>query len=874
MKKSFFKKLSFVMAAAMTMSLVAPAAGAFAATAPKLNSAKKYLYLDVEDKNDYNFNITTKKGSGWKYLWETSDADVAVVDESNGVTTATGIGTAKVTVFITDKDGEEVGEASATVIVKDNIASLKVSNLPAGNKLAVGKENDFNRTFTTVSGSTTKTSAITRWSVEPKDGATITDSGLFVATKAGEYTVTARAFQSKEKYASWLADGTDYVLATDSYKVSVAASMTGAKQVDKDTVNVTFDSAMTDVDKNIAVYQIVGETKVKQLVSKVEMDADKKVASVSLYIPFTTGATYTIEYPNMDAASFKAATTNAEDVASMQIVTATAVVNVEKAIEVKLFNKDNVDITTDTLLTRVSIKSAGELGTFFNEATKKVLIFEKGKTTALTATYHTYKYNTTTGAEEGNVTAAGIITGVDADATNITGLAAWTIVASGPNFYDVKQLLAADDYGKRLFVKLNNKTGDNTSSVDSSANSGDFEFTSSDDSVLIIDNLGNLYPVKEGVATVVVKYATSGTKVPVATVPVTVSAKKAATNFTLDAYEFSLSNMVGLNDTKTVTMQMKDQLGRAFAFTGYKVERLSAPLLSDGVTMTSDNVITPVNDTTTVANSDGKITLTFDADNGVSAITKGVYVYKITAKDISRVVTVTVVEPSSTTTVAYYKLALSTTSKDMKVASWDTLPYAVGIDLFGYSANGVKMSKVNLANTSDAFHVEVDAPYDANGVFVDTADLQTTGYTVVDTAALTTGSVIRKAPVGSFKVTAYNGTTPLDTVYFSTVDTQVVAVLSDIKSQTYTNTLTSADITSGNTAAILTAVGGVDANNGLKFKVDGNSVNIIAVEAVGTPEAIAIKTVTVRQLVKGTDGTSSAVYLDHKVTVGLNMKKK
>ncbi|MBH1940337.1 hypothetical protein I5677_05430 [Mobilitalea sibirica] len=883
MKKKFFKKLSFVLALAMIISVVAPAAGAFAAAAPKLNSTRKYLHLAVDGKDEFNFNISNKK-SGWKYFWESSDENVVVVNEKNGVTTATGAGTAKVSVVITDKDGEEQAELKATVTVRDNIKELTITNKPEGDKLAVGVENDFNRDYVTNANLTKGSQAITRWVVEPSDGATISDKGVFVATKAGDYKITAVSFQSKPRYTAWLKTDMSLthedVTATASYEFTVAPSMVSAKQVDLDTVNVTFDSAMTDVDKNIAVYQLVGDTKVKQIISKVEMDDAKKVASVSLYIPFAKGSTFSIEYPNMDAVSFKAATTNAEDVTSMKVHTTTAVKNVEKAVEVKLFNAEGVDITTDTLLTRVTMKSSGEQGTFFNEATKRVLIFETGKTTTITATYHTYKYNSTTGAEEGNVTAAGIITGVDADATNITGLAAWTIVTSGPDFNDVKQMLAADDYGKRLFVKLNNKTGNTTGSVNSDANSGDFDFTSSDESILIVGSNGSLYPVKEGVATVVVKYATSGTKVPVATVAITVSAKKAATNFTLDAYEFSLSNTVGLGDSKNVKMTMKDQLGRPFVFTGYKVERLSAPLQSDGVTMTTDNVITPVTDTSTTSNADGEITITFNGDSGASAnpIDKGVYVYKITAKDISRVVTVNVQEANNST-VSYYRLALGTTSKDMKIASWTSLPQSVSIDLFGYSSNGVKLVKVDLTNTTDAFRVEVDAPWDSvnpdGQKFLDTANLTATGYEVVNTVAVAgvTGSVIRKAPVGSYKVTAYNGSTAVDTVYFSTVDTQSPAVLSDIKSQTYTITLSQADIDNG-TAALITAVGGVDDNNGLKFKVDGASVNIVAVEAVGTPEAIAVKTVTVRKLIKDNADDTQDVYLDYKVNVGLNMKKK
>ncbi|HHT57528.1 hypothetical protein, partial [Herbinix luporum] len=195
MKTKFFKKLSFVLVVAMVLSVFYPAAGAFAAAKkPTLNSTNKYLHLDVEGKNKFNFNINNKK-SGWKYYWESANEDVAVVNSKNGVTTATGVGKTKVTVTITDKNKEVVTKLYATVTVRDNIKTVKITNIPEGNKLAVGQENDFNRSFVTVSGSTKKTSAITRWTVD-SDKATINDKGVFVANEAGEYTITARSFQS------------------------------------------------------------------------------------------------------------------------------------------------------------------------------------------------------------------------------------------------------------------------------------------------------------------------------------------------------------------------------------------------------------------------------------------------------------------------------------------------------------------------------------------------------------------------------------------------------------------------------------------------------------------------------------------------------
>ncbi|NLL00738.1 MAG: hypothetical protein GX271_08780, partial [Clostridiales bacterium] len=182
----------------MVLSLFVPAAGAFAAAKPKLNSTNKYLHLSGKPgPNEYNFNIRNKQ-KGWKYYWESDDEAIVEVNEKNGVATAVAVGKTKISVVITDKDGKEVETLTAKVTVRDNIKEVTISN-PV-EKLAVGAEHDYNRSFVTESGSTKKTDSITRWTVEPADKATINDKGVFVATEAGEFTVTARSFQSKAKH--------------------------------------------------------------------------------------------------------------------------------------------------------------------------------------------------------------------------------------------------------------------------------------------------------------------------------------------------------------------------------------------------------------------------------------------------------------------------------------------------------------------------------------------------------------------------------------------------------------------------------------------------------------------------------------------------
>ncbi len=854
MKKNFFKKLSFVVALAMIISVVAPAAGAFAASI-KLNSTKKYLHLGVDGADDYNFNIVSEKGKGWKYTWESSDENVAVVNEKNGVVTATGVGTAKVTVFIVDKDGEEVGDATATVVVRDNIKEVSITKKPAGDKLAVGVPHDFNRDFVTVSGSKKVTSAITRWSVDPAEGATIDDKGVFTATKAGEYTITASSFQSKDKYNAYVKDSAAnaaYLLASDTYKVNVVASMVGAKQEDKDTVKVTFNAPMADVDKNITVYQLVGETKVKVTLSKVEMDTDKKVASVSVYIPFTKGANYVVEYPGMDSVSFTAATTKVEDVASLQVVTTTAEINKAKDIEVKLFNSEGVDITTDELLARVTMKSSDDLGTYFNASAKQLTIFNKGVSATITATFHTYKYNAS-GVEEGLVEGAGVVTGVEADVENIVGLKAWTIVNDNdPKFGDVKQLIASDDYGYKLFVEFSTKTGSTAGTINSKDAAASFEFESADNSVLIISTDGSLYPVKQGAVTVIVKYGTGSSKSPIGTVNLTIADKKVATSFAVSTNNVTLTNAI--SDSAQVSLTVKDQLNRDFNYSTYKVEKLSGP-------DTGDTDVTP---TGTLAKGDGKITF-----QGLGK-TKGNYTYKITAEGLVQVVYVTILDGASDMVATSYRLQFSATSTDIAASAGKT-DKGVTIDLYGYNKSNIKVAK---ATYGAQFKIEVAAPSISGGTWSYPADGTLATFDANNKYLLSeavSGGALVKAPVGSYKVTAYeykdtNNDTVADTwvaidvQYFSVSDSQKKPVVASVKTQVFEGVV---DPTAATSSALINV-----AKDSFKFTLDGSEVtNVISVDAIGTANKIYIKSVTIRQNIDNT-------YIDHKVEVGLNVEKK
>ena len=876
MKTKFFKKLSFVLALAMVLSIFAPAAGAFAAKAPKLNSTKKYLHLDVDGKNEFNFNISNK-GKGWKYFWESANEDVAVVNEKNGVTTATGAGKTKVQVTITDADDEEVDVLSATVTVRDNIETVKISN-PV-ETLSVGEEHDYNRSYVTVAGNTKGSESVTRWTVEPAEGATIDNKGVFVATEAGEYTVTANSFQSKARYKAWLKDAeanTDEVLATDTTKVVVAGSMVDAKQVDEDTVKVIFDTEVEDVEKNLTLYQLVGTTKVKQLVKEVKLAEDKKSADVTVYIPFTQEADFVVEYTGMDDISFKAARMKAEDVTYIKVDTSKAVYGESTEIKVKLFNADGVDVTAgEGLSNRVTMEAEEVAGTFFDG--KNLMIFDENKAVKITATYHTYEWDSTSGEELGNLQAVGVVIGVDADATNITGLDAWTIVKQNndttysPDFNNVKQLIAAEDVDFRLFVKFNTKTGSDTDSVNSDDNEPDFEFESSNDEVMIVGSNGELYPNKQGVVTVIVKYGKdTATKTPVGAVQITVGPKAKASNLVLGSYSASVSNKIA--DSKDVSLKLTDQSGRDVEFdsSDVAVEITNGPATIEFWDVAADGK---------------KITFNGQLSDG-QEVEKGRYSIKITVKDVTRYITVNVIT-SDADTVSKYVLELGNNKVDLK-AEDKKVNKSISIKLFGLASNGTKIEEPTF--DGENFKLVVDAPYvsgaewdykneygatnNNTSVTIDDREISLYEGTDYTLAQATSGTSIAKAPTGSYKVTAYEyknvGTeeTPnmkwviVDSKSFVVEDTQTKPVVSKVKTLVYDEV----------DSTLHDDVVGVVADC-FEVKLDGNELAITDAEYNGTNASLYIKSVTVRKEFTINDSEEKG-FIDFKVNVGRTIKQK
>jgi hypothetical protein len=849
MKKNFFKKLSFVLALAMIVTALAPAAGAFAAKAPKLNASSKYLYLGVDGKDEFDFNISNKV-KGWKYLWTSANEDVASVNKKNGLTTAEAAGKTKISVVITDKDGEEVDELTATVTVRDNIKTLTITNLPTDGKVAVGVAHDFNRSYVTVANKTKGSEGVTRWSVSPSEGATISDMGVFTATKAGEYTITARAFQSKAKYTSWLADATKYASYVTSneatYKVTVAASMVSAKQVNLKKFDLTFDTAMTkaDIEKNLVVYYVLGGTKVKEAVKSVSMSADSKVATIEMNYDFTKGTTYVVEYPNMKSVEFVSATTKLEDVVDMAIKTKTAQLSKETKLDIALLNKDGVNIANDELLGRVTTEKSDNNYAYLDGA--RVLYMHKlGEVVKLTSTFHTYNYKD--GKEVGNVTATGEVTCVEVSKDVAGSLYAWTIkdfgVGNEPTNFTTTKNTTFKGSNQQLYVLLKGKNSSDEDMYTAnfayagspSATQGPlaWKYTSSNESVLLVDGSGRIYGVKEGAATVVVSY----NDVQVAACEITVAGARKAAMASLSTNTLTLSN--AFSDPTTLTFEVKDQFGDDYKVSG--AWNATAEVTYNGSEAT--NPYTGAG-------------LTFNA-NGFAAKTYN-YTVKIKDNNDSNVsiplnLSISVQDPGANTTVASYRIEADKASYDMKTGSTISTA-AVNLAVYAYNSAGIKVAKLTTAQLEalgSVITVRKPGSTTGSGIIVsDQIDL-------VTTKTVSGRSVVSNEKTGSWVITATNTNTAngdkvVNAAGFEVKNTQAKAIHS-VK-----NTVTD-KVSTLNATTLATVI-----NECLTFTVGDKTIRAEA-GFLGSDYFISDKRVTLGKIKLYEQVGATSDYIEHEV---------
>lgn len=815
--KNFFKKLAFVLALAMVVTAIAPAAQASAAAQPTLNATSKKIYIDGDYTGKYSDTFTLKvwnKGD-YRVTFASSDTKIATVTKWYGVVTAKAVGTATITATVSNKTtGKVVKTLSSKVYVKKNADSVAFGSLAKFDQpLVVGDKVKINvaRKAGTVTAwkqaDKTQITDYTLWTSSNPEVATVDKWGTVKAIAAGETTISAVAMQT---------EGTVATTAPATVKVTVVGKgITDVVQTTENVVKVTFGTAQdTDkVTKDTLTITPANASVVNPTVKSISWNTEKTVATVTSYINFEDKAVYTVAVKDTD--NQKEFVASVGEVASITITgPSKAVVYQSEEIKYVLKDANGIEVSAPTNA-RVEFEIVDNEN-YGYEVDGKLTLTEKGKTVVLKATYYTGKY-TDEGIETSFTSNAYSVVGID-----LTDLA----VAKNKFTISTDSTIDWDKYTENLQVELDNYDyklhvyAEDASGTKYNTNTdyAKFEFESLDRTVLEVKNNGEIDPIAKGIAYIKVTVVDIDKSF---VIKVTVGAKSEVKSFAFDVYSKTVSTLGSdVDDTAVFKATLKNQYNGTV-----------------DVNFSTDNVVIVGLDDKSEAvkghfDLSVKNKLSFDP-NGVVA--EDTYRFKVTYNDkLTRNISVVVKAPSTTdVTKLTYKLEVSSNSIDVAVNNDNAKSKDLEINYYGYAPNGIKADKVELSDS--AANIEVKAP---NGVVVTGSSINGT-YTInvntVSNQAIT--KVLKeKHGVGTYRVTVTTKVNNKDVTRVTNVilrDTQIAPVVSQ-KALTVSASKTIKDAFSVKTSNTSKEVEIVGYNYRTIGNTSSTSSNTTALPGVGT----------------------------------------
>ena len=652
--KSSKKVLAFALAAAMVVTAV-PATNAQAASTAKLSAKKATVYSE-----GYK-TVTVKTPKSWKSVKVTatsSKKSVATVKKTAAKKIkVTGVkpGTAKVTVKVTYKTSTKKNAKAKTKKLTYTLKVAKVGVALSGDSVvAIGS--------TTKLTNTKKNSSRAKITYTSSDDsiATVAADGTVTGVKAGKATITAK-----------ITVGKDSAETTKDVEVKNVI-LKSAAQKKASQIVATFAGDTSKLDKkDITITNTANN--VVYPVKAISVAADKKTVKIDTYSEMNDAKEYSVKYDGTEV-TFTATDGTVADVG----VSTTTIVKGTAGTEVKaqFLDKNQVVVKEFTLS---DASNDGSVDFNFTENKgytdgNKLVLLNVGDTATAEVTYHTNKYDQTTGAETGKITKKFTITAVEDDATlsNFN----YTINAKNTQVnwnIDVKtdNKLAVKDTAYAFFYIKNSSDADVTSQ---------YSVESSDKSVLLLDKtpLTSAGDAKgsTGVAVTGVKAGTAYINVlnsdgkVVKSLPVIVQETRKLTNLKFDAMTVN-NNATGssrqLLTSDSETIKAYDQYESQISISTVDNEVLSAPSAETNHKKGTTNF--PVTYTTT-----GSM-ITVNA----SGLAEGSYQVKLTAHTtdgkcdtnttVSRVLTVNVVNVTDTPSTASYRLSVSDQKADLAIAS-------------------------------------------------------------------------------------------------------------------------------------------------------------------------------------------------------------
>lgn len=753
--KNFFKKLAFVLALAMVVTAIAPAATASAAKAPVLNTTGKKLYLEKDvatGKYTNTFTLKVWNKGDYRVTFTSKNPEIATVSKWWGSVTAVAPGEATIVATVSNKTtGKVVKTLTSKVWVKRNAVEIGVSSASAGkldNALNVGDKVKLNVFRKDLNGKTawqqadkTIVTDYTIWTSSDTSVATVDKWGTVKAVAPGTAKITVRTAQTE--------DASKATANVVELNVTVKSKgITGVTQTTSNTIEVTFGSEMdTVVNKDTLEITPASSTYQTPIIKSIKWNSDKTVATVVTYSDFEDGVAYTLSVKdNADiAGEFKA---SVGKVASIVITGPNTALENSTPVEIEYDLKDangvKVSAASDARV-EFEIVDGDQNGYLTVEnGVDKIGVFEKGKTVAVKATYYTGTF-TEEGTEVSFTSNTFVVKGISATDVTLTSTK-YTVTNEEYSKIDWNDVnadvtigLNDADYSIHANVK---DSADNTFKTDSDANTTtNFTFESMDTSKVEVDALGKLYPIAKGTAYVKV---TVNSNEKTFLVKVTIGEERKATTLTLDKYTDTASNAVAVDDEVTFTATVKDQYGAKYK-TAFEI--------------------------TANGNTSSEHENRFDVDGNKivfdpAGLAAGSYSFKVTVNNLTRVVTIVVKQPGEATTTRF---VVSDKTLDLAVTNSDNKAKDITFALYSVDAKGVKVAKISPENYS----LDIKAPSGEVKAVADNNGYKVTVRTVTDSAI---SQEITKT--GTYVVTVKEGTKVISKANFVITNSQVKPIVS------------------------------------------------------------------------------------------------
>ena len=487
--------------------------------------------------------------------------------------------------------------------------------------------------------------------------ATVAEDGTVKAVKAGKVTITATSDYGKE-------------VTTDiNVKTAILKSATQKKA---SQIEATFAGDTSKLDKKDIIITNTSNNVVYP-VKAISVAADKTTVKIDTYSEMNDAKEYSVKYDGTEV-KFTATDGTVADVG----VSATQIVKGTAGTEVKAqFLDKNQVVVKEFTLSEAANDGSVDFGFTENKGYtdgNKLVLLNTGDTATAEVTYHTNKYDQTTGAETGKITKKFTVTAVDDDATLSNFNYTVNAKATQVNWnIDVKtdNKLAVKDTAYAFFYIKNSTDTDVTSQ---------YSVESSDKGVLLLDKTaltsagdakGSTAVTVTGVkaGTAYINVINSDGKV-VKSLPVVVQETRKLTNLKFDTMTIN-NNATGvgrtLNTSDSETFKAYDQY--------------DSQISTANITVTNEVLSAPTAETThkkgttsfPVTYAAGSITV------NAAGLAEGAYQVKLTAHTtdskcdtnvtVARVLTVNVVNVADATDAASYRLNVSDQKADLAIAS-------------------------------------------------------------------------------------------------------------------------------------------------------------------------------------------------------------